>query len=92
MYRRMSMRVADWFDDVTDAHHDRPAVLTSAVAGRRAGHDPDEAEKLAASLKAIADPARLRLMCLVAAHEDREACVCDLTDRSACRSRPCRTT
>jgi len=41
---------------------------------------PDNAEKLARTLKAIADPARLRLISIVAAHEDSEACVCDLTE------------
>lgn len=41
---------------------------------------PIEAEALAASLKAIADPVRLRLISLVAAHADAEACVCDLID------------
>ena len=40
-----------------------------------------EAEDLAASLKAIADPARLRIISIVAASEGQEACVCDLTDR-----------
>jgi ArsR family transcriptional regulator len=40
----------------------------------------DEATDLARTLKAIADPARLRLLSLVAAHEDGEACVCDLTE------------
>lgn len=35
---------------------------------------------LARILKAIADPARLRLLSMVAAHEDGEACVCDLTE------------
>jgi ArsR family transcriptional regulator len=38
------------------------------------------AESLTRSLKAIADPARLRILSMVAAHEDAEACVCDLTD------------
>ncbi len=38
------------------------------------------AEDLALSLKAISDPARLRLISMVAAHEDSEACVCDLTE------------
>uniref|UniRef100_UPI00292CD709 ArsR/SmtB family transcription factor n=1 Tax=Pseudonocardia sp. H11422 TaxID=2835866 RepID=UPI00292CD709 len=28
---------------------------------------------------AVADPIRLRLLSLIAAHEDGEACVCDLT-------------
>lgn len=42
--------------------------------------DAVNAEALARSLKAIADPARLRLVSMVAAHEDNEACVCDLTE------------
>jgi ArsR family transcriptional regulator, arsenate/arsenite/antimonite-responsive transcriptional repressor len=41
---------------------------------------PAEAETLASGFKALADPTRLRLISLVAAHEDAEACVCDLTD------------
>jgi ArsR family transcriptional regulator len=41
---------------------------------------PPDAEMLASTLKALADPTRLRLVSLVAAHEDREACVCDLTE------------
>ena len=40
-----------------------------------------EADDLARSLKAIADPARLRIISIVAASADQEACVCDLTDR-----------
>ncbi len=39
-----------------------------------------DAETLASALKAIADPTRLRLVSLVAAHEGQEACVCDLTE------------
>lgn len=42
--------------------------------------DAESAEKFARTLKAIADPARLRLISLVAAHDDAEACVCDLTE------------
>lgn len=38
------------------------------------------AESLARSMKALADPARLRLLSMVAAHADGEACVCDLTE------------
>ena len=39
------------------------------------------AEKLATVLKALAEPTRLRLVSLVAAHGDGgEACVCDLTE------------
>ena len=36
------------------------------------------AEQIAPLLKALADPVRLRLMSLVASHEDGEACICDL--------------
>ncbi len=39
-----------------------------------------DAETLARRLKALAEPTRLRLLSLVAAHEGAEACVCDLTD------------
>jgi len=39
----------------------------------------EEAEEMAAALKVIADPARLRLVSLLAAALDQEACVCDLT-------------
>ena len=41
---------------------------------------PGNAESLARSMKALADPARLRLMSMVAAHDGGEACVCDLTE------------
>lgn len=40
----------------------------------------EEAIGLARVLKAIADPARLRIVSLLAAHEGGEACVCDLTE------------
>jgi ArsR family transcriptional regulator, arsenate/arsenite/antimonite-responsive transcriptional repressor len=38
-----------------------------------------EAERLAATFKAVADPARLRLLSLIASHPGGEACVCELT-------------
>lgn len=41
---------------------------------------PDDAERTALALKALADPARLRLLSAIAAHEGGEACVCDLTE------------
>lgn len=40
----------------------------------------ETAAELAHTLKAVADPTRLRLLSLVAAHAGGEACVCDLTD------------
>ena len=40
----------------------------------------ESATALAPMLKALGDPARLRLLSLVASHEGGEACVCDLND------------
>jgi ArsR family transcriptional regulator, arsenate/arsenite/antimonite-responsive transcriptional repressor len=40
----------------------------------------DQADDLARILKALADPTRLRLVSMVAAHDGGEACVCDLTE------------
>ena len=40
----------------------------------------ENAEKLARTLKVIADPARLRLISMIAAQEKAEACACDLTE------------
>ena len=42
--------------------------------------DRDEAERLAAILKAIADPTRLQLLRLIERALKGEACVCDLTE------------
>ena len=42
--------------------------------------DAGAATDLAQTLKAIADPARLRLLSLIAAHDGGEAYVCDLTE------------
>ncbi|MGN6742313.1 MAG: ArsR/SmtB family transcription factor [Amnibacterium sp.] len=40
----------------------------------------DGAAELSGLLKALADPVRLRLVSMIAAHEGAEACVCDLTE------------
>lgn len=40
----------------------------------------DDAEQLARRFKALGDPTRVRLLSLIAAHPDREACICDLVD------------
>lgn len=42
--------------------------------------DRHEANRFAGLLKALADPARLQLVSLIASSGDGEACVCDLTD------------
>lgn len=41
--------------------------------------DADDANRLARALRTIADPARLRLLSLIQAQPDGEACVCHLT-------------
>ena len=40
----------------------------------------DAAARISPLLKALADPVRLRLLSLVASHQDGEACVCDLQE------------
>jgi len=50
----------------------------SPLTGEVMSHD--NAVSLASSLRALADPARLRIISMVAAHDDAEACVCDLTE------------
>lgn len=41
---------------------------------------PRDAADLAATLKALADPTRLRILSLIAAQPESEACVCHLTE------------
>ena len=40
----------------------------------------DGAEDLARQIKVIADPARLRLLSIIASHRGQEACVCELIE------------
>src|SRR5690606_3660116 len=54
-----------------------PSCCTSSAHG---GLTEPEASELARRLKALADPTRLRLLSIIAAHEGAEACVCDLTE------------
>lgn len=55
------------------------ACCTPAVTADSA-LDAEEAVRLAARLKALADPNRLRVLSLLAADPRGEACVCDLTE------------
>jgi ArsR family transcriptional regulator, arsenate/arsenite/antimonite-responsive transcriptional repressor len=75
--------------DVNISRHTGPVTTTSPIptaAGVccaplvRAPLSAEDAVAVTATLKAIADPARLRLLSLVAAHEGGEACVCDLIE------------
>jgi ArsR family transcriptional regulator, arsenate/arsenite/antimonite-responsive transcriptional repressor len=59
----------------------RPASAGTCCAPLAAAPlSEDEAGQLAVQLKAVADPARLRLLSLILASPDDEACVCDLTE------------
>lgn len=58
---------------LTDAFAACCSPVTDGVLGA------DEAEALANVFKALGDPTRVRLLSLIAAHADGEACVCDLT-------------
>ena len=42
--------------------------------------EADEAQRLARMFKALGDPTRVRLLSLIAAQPEREACICDLTE------------
>lgn len=50
-----------------------PPLLAGPLAER-------DADNLAAALKVLADPARLRLLSLIQAQPEGEACVCHLTE------------
>jgi ArsR family transcriptional regulator len=67
---------------VTQAIAPPPSVNATACCAPllREPITPVQATDLAHLLKALADPTRLRLVSMVAAHENAEACVCDLTE------------
>jgi ArsR family transcriptional regulator len=50
-----------------------PPVLSAPLGA-------EDAEDVAAALKVVADPARLRLLSLISNAEGGEACVCNLTE------------
>lgn len=78
-----------------DYHQCMATLDIGTIENPAAGHDagqaccapvsesvitPAEAGELALALKALADPARLRLLSIVAASPGQEACVCDLIE------------
>src|SRR6188474_3207258 len=71
-----------WQDDVMPTRELLPLIeldnCCSVVTGDPMG--AEDAQTLARALKALADPARLRLLSMIAAHDDSAACVCDLTE------------
>lgn len=66
-----------------EATASEPSQVSAAALGcaplSGAPLDSVESERLAAVLKAIADPARLRVLSLILAQPGGEACVCHLT-------------
>ncbi len=46
----------------------------------RGALEAEEAQALARMFKALGDPTRVRLLSLIAAHPEREACICDLIE------------
>jgi ArsR family transcriptional regulator len=58
----------------------KPAVQRCCASVLRTRLRRDDAEELAATFKAIADPARLRLLNFIAAQPAAEACVCHLVE------------
>lgn len=61
-------------------HTDHETALAVLRAAHRDVISPGDAEQLARKFKALADPTRVRLLSLIAAHEGGEACICDLID------------
>ena len=62
---------------------DRPALPLAGMCCAPLLREPitaGQAADLARLLKALADPTRLRLVSMVAAHDGGEACVCELTE------------
>ena len=65
------------------AARNQPALPLADACCAPLLHEPitaSQAADLAHVLKALADPTRLRLVSMVAAHDGGEACVCDLTE------------
>jgi len=62
-------------DNITSMAVNTKSCCTPVTAGRL---DEQGAVELADALKVLADPARLRLVSMIAAAEAGEACACDL--------------
>lgn len=57
---------------------DAAGTCCSSVVG--GALEVEEAERLARAFKALGDPTRVRLLSLIAASPEREACICDLIE------------
>lgn len=87
---RTRIDACQFFDRILHNGHVTPNVRTALpvlsdgsechVPLVRNPMDDATAELVARRMKALGDPTRLKLLALVAAHENGEACVCDLID------------
>lgn len=61
---------------------DAPTEIAGACCAPVTGGvlEPAEAERLARMFKALGDPTRVRLLSMIAAQPDKEACICDLVE------------
>lgn len=78
-YRQLSMYGHNG-EVTTEQTLPAPASATCCAPLTAEPLDQGQAQDFARVLKALADPTRLRLVSLVAAHEGNEACACDLID------------
>lgn len=70
---RDAPNVHNWpVEPITELDERCPPLLRTAIT-------QEEAERLAAAMRVLADPARLRLLSLLESQPEREACVCHLT-------------
>jgi ArsR family transcriptional regulator, arsenate/arsenite/antimonite-responsive transcriptional repressor len=58
----------------------RSVLAVREPISSRAPLENVDAVEIASMFKALSDPVRLRLLALIACHDDGEACVCDLTE------------
>ncbi|WGW12091.1 metalloregulator ArsR/SmtB family transcription factor [Saxibacter everestensis] len=69
-------------DAIYDASTDNKPASCSAPTCAPITREPlseQSAQQLAKTLKALADPTRLRLLSIIGAHQGGEVCACDLT-------------
>ena len=67
-------------DASVSPEHPQASICSASAPVAEAPLSEDDAAVLANRLKAVAEPARLRLVSLVLASPGQEVCICDLTD------------
>ena len=80
MHRRLSIRCGRLVRMTTTQLPIAPTELAACCSPAGEVIGVEDAEQLARRFKALADPTRVRLLSLIAAHDGGEACICDLID------------